>query len=70
MDHAAGSIAVTGIHRPLLSLFAMPSEPTEQGIRETTTTRKKTLRDVDWLAPIKILFEKDIFCALLFNSIV
>ncbi|KAL5331419.1 hypothetical protein ACEPPN_000949 [Leptodophora sp. 'Broadleaf-Isolate-01'] len=61
-----GTLRLAGIHRPLIYTFSPPSDALID--RDPTPKKKVTLSDI--VAPLKFLFEKDVFITLFFGSIV
>jgi len=61
-----GTVRLTSIHRPLIYKFSPP--PDELLDRDSTPKEKVTLSSI--VAPLKFLFEKDVFITLFFGSIV
>ena len=61
-----GTLRLAGIHRPLIYTFSPPSDALID--RDPTPKKKLTLSSI--VAPLKFLFEKDVFITLLFGSIV
>jgi MFS family permease len=61
-----GTVRLTGIHRPFIYKFQ--SQPEAMMARDMEPKKKVTLTSI--LAPLRFLFEKDVFATLLFGSIV
>jgi MFS family permease len=61
-----GTLRLAGIHRPLIYTFSPPSDALID--RDPTPKKKVTLSSI--IAPLKFLFEKDVFITLFFGSIV
>jgi MFS family permease len=61
-----GTLRLAGIHRPLIYTFSPPSDALID--RDSTPKKKLTLSCI--VAPLKFLFEKDVFITLFFGSIV
>jgi MFS family permease len=61
-----GTIRLTSVHRPLIYSFTPP--PDELLDRDNTPSKKVTVSSI--VAPLKFLFEKDVFITLFFGSIV
>ncbi|KAH9204542.1 major facilitator superfamily domain-containing protein [Leptodontidium sp. 2 PMI_412] len=61
-----GTLRLAGVHRPLIYTFSPPSDALID--RDPTPKKKLTLSSV--VAPLKFLFEKDVFITLFFGSIV
>ncbi|KAK0121873.1 hypothetical protein ONS95_010152 [Cadophora gregata] len=61
-----GALRLSGIHRPLIYMFSPPSDILID--RDRTPAKKVTLSSI--IAPLKFLFEKDVFITLFFGSIV
>ncbi|KAH8676592.1 major facilitator superfamily domain-containing protein [Tricladium varicosporioides] len=61
-----GTLRLTGIHRPFVYTFSPPDDA--QIDRDPTPKKKLTVQSI--IAPLKFLFEKDVFITLFFGSIV
>jgi MFS family permease len=61
-----GTLRLAGIYRPLIYMFSPPSDVLID--RDSTPKKELTLSGV--AAPLKFLFEKDVFITLFFGSIV
>lgn len=61
-----GTLRLAGIHRPLIYTFSPPSDALID--RDSTPKKKPTLSCI--VAPLKFLFEKDVFITLFLGSIV
>ncbi|CZR64513.1 related to synaptic vesicle transporter SVOP and related transporters (major facilitator superfamily) [Phialocephala subalpina] len=61
-----GTLRLAGIHRPLIYTFSPPSDALID--HDPTPKRKLALSGI--VAPLKFLFEKDVFITLFFGSIV
>jgi MFS family permease len=61
-----GTLRLSGIHRPFIYAFSTP--PDELIDRDIAPRKKVTLSSI--FAPLKFLFEKDVFITLFFGSIV
>ncbi|XMA13313.1 hypothetical protein WAI453_006104 [Rhynchosporium graminicola] len=61
-----GTLRLVGIHRPLIYTFSPPSDALID--RDHVPKKKVTLSSI--VAPLKFLFEKDVFVTLFFGSIV
>jgi len=61
-----GTLRLAGIHRPFIYTFSPPSDAFID--RDPTPKKRLTLSSI--VAPLKFLFEKDVFITLFFGSIV
>jgi MFS family permease len=61
-----GTIRLTGFQRPLIYSF----KPQPDALKEPDNVPKRKVTIMSVLAPLRFLFEKDVFVSLFFGSIV